>query len=498
MTIQTLLSNIIFNGFSSIDEAKVRLAITDLYNVSTTARTMLDKVTPQQQLTINFLSGHFQAHGAGAYQLEIDPNYNDKLFFVTPTGKAIQYPLSVNIAHELEHAINGTLENPRTDINLAGPTVIATNVIHDEMGIARRLTYEGAADITDTSVQINKDYTNGTVIDVAIVMLTSEGTTNYDVISANHITDSRDLIIGNNSTNFIYTGDGDDFIYGYGGNDNLEGGNGNDFLDGGDGIDTAEYDGSVVSIEIRVSSPNSSNLGTIEIDAGSGNIDHIKNIERINLSALDNTITVTRSSNIHYPNNIMIDGGAGEDTLIYAGASVITAIKEISSVSESDSQNKFRMELIGNIENIKGTSGNDTLGIVLLPTTKVQKIHAGDGDDEVSVVGSLVAFKPTIYLENGDDTLVAAPRGSIVYGGAGADKFELGSDYLIADADTSDTITYGGRTIHGGINFNTQESPWAKGIYGSIIPAPARGSAAANDNPANDNYIDINIYAKVG
>ncbi|MEZ5691989.1 MAG: hypothetical protein R3D71_10060 [Rickettsiales bacterium] len=172
-------------------------------------------------------------------------------------------------------------------------------------------------------------------------------------------------------------------------------------------------------------------------------------------------------------NNDIFDGGEGVDTVKYSsflfGKDI--AISERSSIPELPSPNasintSIEVDLIVNIEKIEATSNSDNIGIVLLPTTKVQEIHAGDGDDEVSVVGSLVAFKPTIYLENGDDTLVAAPRGSIVYGGSGADTFELGSDYLIADADTSDTITYGGRTIHGGINFNTQESPWAKGIYG--------------------------------
>jgi len=40
--------------------------------------------------------------------------------------------------------------------------------------------------------------------------------------------------------------------------------------------------------------------------------------------------------------------------------------------------------------------------------------------------------------------------------------------------------------------------PWAVGAYGGSIPRLARGSGAANDNPANDNYIDgINYLAMI-
>ncbi|MEZ5691991.1 MAG: calcium-binding protein [Rickettsiales bacterium] len=168
--------------------------------------------------------------------------------------------------------------------------------------------------------------------------------------------------------------------------------------------------------------------------------------------------------------NDYIDGGDGTDTLQYLHSNSFfnrtINIKEGVGHVPSSLFRFSETDSILNVEEIDFADSADNINITLLANTAVQKIHAGDGDDEVSVVGSLVGTFPRIFLENGDDTLLAAPRGSIVYGGSGADKFELGSDYLIADADTSDTITYGGRTIHGGINFNTQESPWAKGLYG--------------------------------
>ncbi len=60
-----------------------------------------------------------------------------------------------------------------------------------------------------------------------------------------------------------------------------------------------------------------------------------------------------------------------------------------------------------------------------------------------------------------------------MYGGAGADKFELSQDVLIADAETVDSITLDGKAISGGVRWKGQESSQPQ--IASI--------------PANDNYI---------
>ncbi|MEZ5691987.1 MAG: calcium-binding protein [Rickettsiales bacterium] len=267
-------------------------------------------------------------------------------------------------------------------------------------------------------------------------------------------TTGKDLILGSSGNNTINGIGGSDIIFGYGGNDIIHGGVGVDnILVGGSGDDQLFGHGGIGGTSSFYGD------GGNDIIVGSDGNDLIRG------GADNDTLTGGIGNDI-------MDGGAGYDTIKYEASFFgligrdITLSERATVPAVSNAKTSIEVDLMIDVERVEATSASDNIGIVLLPTTKVQEIHAGDGDDEVSVVGSLVAFKPTIYLENGDDTLLAAPRGSIVYGGSGADTFELGSDYLIADADTGDTITYGGRTIHGGINFNTQESPWAKGLYG--------------------------------
>ncbi len=493
MTIQTVLENIIWTGYTGdegfIDQTRIIVALTQLYSVSEHARDILDKITPSKKLTIQFEADHFEAD-TGQFKIYIDPTMEQD-YYISPNGRAVEWPLSVSIAHELVHAIEGLSDNPQIAPNFAGPVVEMTNLIHDDFEIPHRLSYKGAG--VAPQLEGGKEYTNGLQIDTAIVLNFSENNqpvNNYDVTSNGHIAGSRDLLIGNSANNVIFSGNGNDFLYGNGGNDSLEGGTGNDFIDGGEGNDTAFYDGTtVVNINVRASSSGSSNPGTIEIDGGAGNIDHIKNIEKVELNALNNTITVTRNPNIPYPSNVMIDGGDGIDTLQYAGTNVVTSIKEITAPNEADS-NGLKMELIGNIENIIGTGGDDKLNIGLLANTKVTSINAGDGVDHVWVFGSLVGSNPTIDLGDKDDFLHAAPRGSIVYGGTGKDTFELGSDYLIGDAAVEDKITYQGKQIYGGVTWKGQESPWAKGLYGIKYALSDNGSELVIKNlSGKDTYL---------
>ncbi|MEZ5691977.1 MAG: hypothetical protein R3D71_10000 [Rickettsiales bacterium] len=257
------------------------------------------------------------------------------------------------------------------------------------------------------------------------------------------------------------------------GDDTLTGGAGSDFIDGGDGKDTASYEGDTTAINYDVKA------GTIKQGSDT---DILKNIERV------------------------IGTSAKNDTADFKGFTVPSTKFDFSI--DIDSSGKYYSSInlkseklsisLADIERLEFSDGVQQMEIKPLSNTftDIEEIHMGGGNDVVVMSGAPQPYLE-IYLEDGNDVLVSAPRGSIVYGGSGADTFELSSDYLIADADTTDTITYGGRTIHGGVTFNTQESPWAKGIYGEIIPAPTRGSGAANDNPANDNHLDISVNAAI-
>jgi Ca2+-binding RTX toxin-like protein len=318
---------------------------------------------------------------------------------------------------------------------------------------------------------------------------------NYDVNAHNHDPNSKDLFIGSenyitgNESNVIYSGDGDDFLFGNGGSDQLEGGTGNDYIDGGIGIDTALYiSGSPINLNVRATSANATYPNTIELDAGSGDVDHIRNIERVELTDINDVITITRNPNIPYPNNVMFDAASGIDTLQYAGEKVVTSIRELSAASEQASSG-ISMDLIGNIEKIKGTAGDDKLNIGLLTSTKVETIEAGAGEDTVWVFGSAIGAKPVIDLGANDDILKHAPQGAIVYGGTGNDTFNIGKDFLIADAEEDDVITNGTQVLHGGVTWRGQESPWAKGLGGIKYAQNDVGELVIEDRAGNQTFV---------
>ncbi|MEZ5691981.1 MAG: hypothetical protein R3D71_10020 [Rickettsiales bacterium] len=312
--------------------------------------------------------------------------------------------------------------------------------------------------------------------------------------NGNHVTGSADneFIYGGKGDDNLKGGGGDDLLIGGAGNDRMSGGTGKDYYIGGDGTDIVYYSGSA-PLNINIQAADSGKV--LDITAA-GETDRAVRVEVIEAGVGGDTITLSKT--IQHLGAIMIDGNAGVDTLNYenGGNGVATKIEEILSTYAGADWNG-KKDYIGSIEKINFTSQNDKVDIRLLANTKVQEIHTGAGNDTVTITGSATAFKPVIYLEDGNDVLVSAPRGSIVYGGAGENHYEAGMDYIIADADADDHIYYGARPIYGGVSFNTQESPWAKGIYGEIIPAPARGSGAACRNPANDNYVDISVNTAI-
>ncbi|MEZ5691983.1 MAG: hypothetical protein R3D71_10030 [Rickettsiales bacterium] len=228
------------------------------------------------------------------------------------------------------------------------------------------------------------------------------------------------------SANITFGGSGNDKLYGSYQSDVLSGGSGNDELSGNDGDDRLfGHSGN----DLLIGGKGNDILDGGE-DASKLDIDTISYEDR--LFGVDVKITERGDNEVVNPSLIIS--------------------------REND--------IILNIEKINFTSQNDTVEIRLLASTQLQEIHTGAGDDTVTITGSATAFKPVIYLEDGNDVLVSAPRGSIVYGGAGENHYEAGMDYIIADADADDHIYYGARPIHGGVSFNTQESPWAKGLYG--------------------------------
>lgn len=158
-----------------------------------------------------------------------------------------------------------------------------------------------------------------------------------------------------------------EFITGGGGADTIDAGAGDDFVDGGEGAD--QIDGGA---------------GYDLIDAGTG----------------DDTVFLTNS-------DATIDGGAGTDTLVVAGAA-----------ADAD--------LIINLESARVTSGDNSISVQYL--AGFENIVSGNGDDVI--IGSDVDNVITGGL--GDDTIV---------GGEGQDTAKFSSTFSI-DGSNETTVTF--------------------------------------------------------
>ena len=276
-------------------------------------------------------------------------------------------------------------------------------------------------------------------------------------------TAGNDRIYGNVGNDTLRGGDGDDTFEVYGGGhgtDQFNGGAGTDTITGGRGNDT-----------IRVTD-NLGNLDSIEaIDGGSGGFDTVlgtsgddtidlstltvRNIDRIDGGAGDDTITGTAANDRIYGNrgNDTLRGGDGDDTFeVYggghgtdqfhggAGTDTITGGRGNDTIRVTDNLgNLDSIEAIdggsGGFDTVRGTGGDDRIDLSTLTVRNIDRIDGGRGDD--TITGT--AGNDRIYGNVGNDTL---------RGGDGDDTFEVyggghGTDQFHGGAGT-DTIT-GGR-----------------------------------------------------
>jgi serralysin len=138
-----------------------------------------------------------------------------------------------------------------------------------------------------------------------------------------------DVIIGDDSANWLFGNDGDDQIFGGAGNDSLFGGAGADVLDGGAGFDLASYQTAGTGVTIDLQNPLN-NTGdaqgdtyiSIEMFAGSNFADVIVGSDGRDYlfgNAGDDVIDGQAGNDFIYagPGNDILTGGAGSDTFVF-------------------------------------------------------------------------------------------------------------------------------------------------------------------------------------
>ncbi len=251
----------------------------------------------------------------------------------------------------------------------------------------------------------------------------------------------HDVVIGNADDNAINGGDGDDAIYGMGGNDLINGGDGVDFIDGGAGNDTITG-GAGNDVLLGGAGNDTFNYvigdGSDIIVGGSGAdslaISGTGGSDTLSVLVSGNTITQFNGSTVASVETVAANLGGGADTLSYTGTAQDVAVNLSNGTATG-------FNLIENIENVTGGSGDDTL------------------------IGNAVAN--TLIGGNGDDVLIGGAGADTLTGGLGSDTFRFGT----ADSRGQVSFTDGGRI--NGVNGYDTVTDFTVGVDKLKLPVAA-------------------------
>ena len=258
------------------------------------------------------------------------------------------------------------------------------------------------------------------------------GTDSLANIEGAHGGNFNDTLIGNGVDNLLYGDGGDDSLVGAGGNDTLRGEGGNDSLDGGDGVDTVDFSESNAPMNVNLTTGVASGEGTDRLTAieivlsGSGNDTLVGDASDNLLSGAggndslgggDGNDTLRGGTG-----NDSLDGGAGIDWADYSQASAAVTVNLATGASGADGS-----DTVVNIENISGSSFNDTL-------------TGSAGDNRLEGL----AGNDSLLGADGNDTLIGGLGNDTLRGGAGNDSLlgNEGADQIRGDAG-NDTIDGG-------------------------------------------------------
>ncbi len=233
-----------------------------------------------------------------------------------------------------------------------------------------------------------------------------------------------DSLSGDFGNDSLSGGDGADTLLGGTGSDTLAGGDGNDSLEGGSGSDTLALD---VGNDVAVGGDDadtfvfSDGFGTDVVDGSEGGTDQ----DVLDLSGLSD------------PVDLVFNGDESGNLTSQAGT--------------ADSAT------FSNIEEVTGTSGDDTLDASLSGLS--QTLNGGDGADIVDG-GSATdvldggAGNDSIDGNGGDDTITGGTGLDTITGGLGADSIDGGDDAdSLQGGEGADTLLggQGSDTLEGGI-----------------------------------------------
>jgi Ca2+-binding RTX toxin-like protein len=334
------------------------------------------------------------------------------------------------------------------------------------------------------------------------------------------------IIKGTNGGDSLFGTSTGDTISGLGGNDSLKGFGGADFIDGGAGIDTVFYGDSSAGVSI--------NLATGRCFGGSAEGDTLVSIENVFGSNFNDTITGTSGANqLHggegndvikggggndfldggNGNDILVstiwdactlDGGAGDDTFKGSGAADVL-IGGAGSDTADFSHRSFVTISLGDplpywagletphaqfisIENLTGTSGQDTL----VGNGGSNVIRGGDSADNVIGGGGA----DIMYGGTGNDHIYVDNAGDVVreYVGEGSDTVRTTVSYTLTAGSEIEWFVPDDHRLTVAMNLTGNEfGQYIWGNYGDNIIEGGGGADDMNGWKGNDTYIVDNL-----
>lgn len=195
------------------------------------------------------------------------------------------------------------------------------------------------------------------------------------------------------------------------------------------------------------------------------------------------TLSVDKSVDKVDQKHSIIDGGAGEDTISYAGVTSFSTGLEINlkeGVSTPRGEdNGYPLDVLDNFEHAIGTPMADDI----IGNTESNKLQGGDGADLIAghlgddvIIGGkgadtlagkwLLAFGALPSGLDGNDVLVGGANNDTLYGGEGNDKLfgGTGDDTLVVSV--ADTTVSGTTTLLGGLG---EDILWGGRLSDTVI-----------------------------
>lgn len=131
--------------------------------------------------------------------------------YISEYGIVIKDSKASVLIHELCHALLDTHDNWIGDPNYTGENIRKANLVYEQLGITKQLSYPGIS----SSLQIGYSYTKNSKIDTAFVCGKSlgGGDTYIHDWSSPAGSNTKDLIIVDSKNNNLWSDDGNDFLY---------------------------------------------------------------------------------------------------------------------------------------------------------------------------------------------------------------------------------------------------------------------------------------------